>query len=110
MHPASQSAMGTVLISGRRCLQIAYSLTPPDRSILIFISLRELPDMMSASKGGGGRGKADVVREVTLILWHKSVPNVDEGWEGVKKAENFVDVIIWKLPNRREGGGEEGRH
>ena len=28
------------------------------------ICLREHPDMMSASEGGGGHGKTDVVREV----------------------------------------------
>ena len=26
--------------------------------------IRELPDMMSASEGGGGNGKVDVAREV----------------------------------------------
>ena len=28
------------------------------------VSIRELPDMMSASEGEGGHGKADIVREV----------------------------------------------
>ena len=32
------------------------------------VSVWELPYMMSASEGGGGNGKADVVGEVTLIL------------------------------------------
>ena len=38
---------------------------------------------------GRGHGKADIVREVALILYHKSVPNADKR-EGVKKS---VDVI-----------------
>ena len=30
--------------------------------------VRELPDMMSASEGGGGHGKAYVVREVAWLV------------------------------------------
>ena len=40
----------------------------------------------------GGHGKADVVREIARILQYESFPNVDKG-EGVRKAENFADVI-----------------
>ena len=36
--------------------------------------------------------KRNIVREVVRILYAKSVPNVDKG-EGVKKSENFVDII-----------------
>ena len=39
--------------------------------------------MMSASEGGGGNGKADMVTEVVRILFYKSDPNADKG-EGVK--------------------------
>ena len=54
---------------------------------------REFPDMMSASEGErGGHGKANVIREVARIFYHKSDPNADKG-EGVKKSENFADVI-----------------
>ena len=30
----------------------------------LILLLRDPPDMMSASKGGGGHGKADIVKEV----------------------------------------------
>ena len=45
--------------------------------------------MMSASEGEVGHGKADVVREVTLILQFQ----MRTRGEGVKKAEKFADVI-----------------
>ena len=48
--------------------------------------------MMSASEGGGGHGKADIVREVASILYYKSVPNADKG-ERVKNSKTFVGVI-----------------
>ena len=34
--------------------------------------------------GGGGHGKADVLREVAWILYYKSVPNADKGGGGRK--------------------------
>ena len=44
--------------------------------------------MMSASEGGGGNGKADVVREGARILLNKSVLNADNRGEGVKQEGN----------------------
>ena len=57
------------------------------------ILARELLDMMSASEGGGGYGKADVVREVALILSHKSDPNADKGGEQGRRSTN--QKILW---------------
>ena len=56
------------------------------------VTIRDPPDMMSASEGEGSHGKADVVREVAWILYYISVPNADRG-ERVKKSEIFVDII-----------------
>ena len=40
-------------------------------TVIVFTSdVREPPDVMSASEGGGGDGKADVVKEVASILYH----------------------------------------
>ena len=47
--------------------------------------------MMSASEGGGGHAKADIVSEVAWIVEYKSVPNADKG-EGVKESEYFADM------------------
>ena len=56
--------------------------------------------MKSASKGG--HGKADIVKEVTQILYYKSVLNLDKG-EG-SKIQKFADVIngssLTKTPGR----------
>ena len=49
--------------------------------------------MMSASEGGGGHVKADVVREVASILYYKSVINADKGRRGSKNFQNFTDNI-----------------
>ena len=35
--------------------------------------------MTSASEGGGGNSKADIVREVEWILYYNSDPNADKG-------------------------------
>ena len=53
--------------------------------------------MMSASEGGGGHGKADIVREVARILYYKSDPNADKGGGG-QKIRKFCGHHIWKLP------------
>ena len=42
--------------------------------------------MMSASDGGGGHGKVDIVREVAWILYYKSVSNADNGGRGLNKS------------------------
>ena len=60
--------------------------------------------MMSASEGGGGHGKADIVGEVVWILWYKSMyksdTNADKGGGG-KKIQKFCQHRIWKLPFRK---------
>ena len=52
----------------------------------------------------GGREvspKEDVVREVAGIYYSRSVPNADKGGGGVKKSQNFADVIYgWPLITR----------
>ena len=53
--------------------------------------------MMSTLEGGEGHGKADVVREIVSIFYHKPDPNADKG-EGVKKSKNFVDIINGSRP------------
>ena len=69
--------------------------------------------MTSAPRGGGGvSGKADEVRELSkggcVNLYYKSVPNADKGGEGVKKSENFADVIngcsLMRYPDLRQLG------
>ena len=49
-----------------------------------------LPDMMSSTQGGRGQGKADVLR--WLREFH-SINQFQMRTRGVKKSENFVDVI-----------------
>ena len=55
--------------------------------------VRDLQIWCPHRRGEGGHGKADVVREVVWILKYKSAPNADKGREGVKKSENFADII-----------------
>ena len=43
---------------------VIFGCRPTERKSSVSHSFRELPDMMSTSEGGGGHGKADVVREV----------------------------------------------
>ena len=47
----------------------------------------ELPDMMSASEGGGGQGKEDVVRKFY------TTNQIQMRTGGVKKSKNFADII-----------------
>ena len=54
--------------------------------------------MMSASEGGAGHGKADVVREVARILEYKSLPNADKG-EGSKKMKT-LRMLLMDVPLR----------
>ena len=57
-------------------------------------SIRVHPHMMSILGGGGGPTKSDVEREVVLILNYNSAAE----WEGLKKWQNFVDIICgWFL-------------
>ena len=61
---------------------------------------RELPDMMSASEGGGGHGKADIVRQVSYILQYESDPNADKGGVCEKSKKDVISgcsqISIWK--------------
>ena len=49
--------------------------------------------MTSASEGGGGLGKADVVREVEKILLYKSVQNADKGEECQKPEFSWISLM-----------------
>ena len=58
--------------------------------------------MMSASEGGGGHGKADVV----MVLYYISVPNADKG-EGVQKAD--FEHCLWSAAHPSLGVWKQTR-
>ena len=60
----------------------------------------ELADMMSASKGGGGHGKADVVVEVCVNFIPSVRSKCGRGGEG-SKYPKFCEHHSWKLPCHR---------
>ena len=57
--------------------------------------------MMSASEGGGGLGKAAIVREVERILEYESVPNADKVEGGGQNKANFFADILNGSPRSR---------
>ena len=55
--------------------------------------LRGPPDMMSASEGGGGSWKSRHSRGDCVNFVVQISSKCGQGGEGVKKSENFADVI-----------------
>ena len=56
-------------------------------------SVREHPDMMSASEGGGGLWKSRRSKGGCVNCIVEISSKCGQGGEGVKKSENFADVI-----------------